>query len=206
MFYYLLCAGTSQTNCCHSKQTAVAPFPSGKVPPACNAQTSPNPKPSPEFPSSPGITFSHQNLTTFKAAARGKLAKASRSLARLQPLPRQQAACSPRRAWLRPLNYDGVSSGPVVARCLRDILKYSPGRGGTTGRLEEAEGARRAADAPLRQGSAGYAPLGAGRRAARVSEEAPRGSGSGRRPGAAARPSLAASGLDRRPRASSAQR
>lgn len=60
------------------------------------------------------------------------------------------------------LNYDGVSSGPVVARCLGYILKYSPERGGTTGRLEEAEGARRAADAPLRQGSAGDARGSAG--------------------------------------------
>lgn len=45
----------------------------------------------------------------------------------------------------------------MVARCLGYILKYSPDRGGTTGRLEEAERARRAADASLRQGSAGDA-------------------------------------------------
>lgn len=94
----------------------------------------------------------------------------------------------------------------MVAGCLGDILKHSPGRGGTTGGLEEAEGARRAAGAPLRQGSAGDAPLSAGRRGARVSEEAPRGSLPGTRPGAAARPSLAASGGDRRPRAPGAQR
>lgn len=122
------------------------------------------------------------NHTTSERVAR-QIPSAARSLAGVQPLPRQQAARSPWRAWLRPLNYDGVPSGSVVSGCLGGVLKYSPGKSGTT------EGARRAAEAPRRQGSASNAPGGAGRRGAGVSVRggAALRSYPPRRPGAAAR-------------------
>lgn len=102
------------------------------------------------------------NRTTSVRVAR-QIPSAARSLAGVQPLPRQQAARSPWRAWLRPLNYDGVPSASAVSGCLGGVLKYSAGKSGTT------EGARRAAEAPRRQGSASNAPGGAGRRGAGVS-------------------------------------
>lgn len=137
--------------------------------------------------------------TTSVRVAR-QIPSAARSLAGVQPLPRQQAARSPWRAWLRPLNYDGVPSASAVSGCLGGVLKYSAGKSGTT------EGARRAAEAPRRQGSTSNAPGGAGRRGAGVSVQ---GAGSAWPCGPThredlARPcasSVAASAGTRRPRA-----
>lgn len=136
--------------------------------------------------------------TTSQRAAR-RIPSAALSLAGVQPLPRQQAARSPWRAWLRPLNYDGVSSGSAVSGCLGGVLEYSPGKGGTT------KGARWAAEAPRRQGSASNAPR------AGVSVRGGRGGGglgAGLRsyPPRAACLTFATSAGTRRPRVSSPQR
>lgn len=125
---------------------------------------------------------------TFDAVAR-QTRDAARSLARVQPLPRQQAAPrSPWRAWLRPPSCDGVSSGSVVCGGPGDVRKCSPGEGGTTrlaggGRGGEAGGVSAEA---ARRGPCGRAlfqrgPAAAGFQPPSASPPGPRTSGRGRR-------------------------